>query len=131
VLIFLGEVPDDPLQWRAAPSFVGAHVSFVNTDAEQCGNCREQAELEVEGFVHLNGPIAKRSGLSSYEPSAVAPYLKDNLHWRVQAVCSFQLLSLSHFKVVDTSFPDFYRSIDLRSRWTNSRLWRSPPCRTL
>jgi len=91
VLIFLGEVPDDPLQWRACPSLVGAHVSFVNTDADQCANCRDQAELEVEGFVHLNAGIAKRSGLSSYEPSVVAPYLRDNLHWRVQAVCSFQL----------------------------------------
>ena len=91
VLIFLGEVPEDPLQWRACPSFVGAHVSFVNTDAEQCANCRDQAELEVEGFVHLNAGIAKRSGLSSYEPSVVAPYLRDNLHWRVQDVCSFRL----------------------------------------
>ena len=107
VLIFLGEVPDDPSQWRAAPSFVGAHVSFVNTDAEQCANCREQAELEVEGFVHLNGAIAKRSGLSSYEPSAVAPYLKANLHWRVQAVCTFQLPSLSHFEALTLLSPTF------------------------
>jgi tyrosinase len=91
VLIFLGDVPDDPLQWRACPSFVGAHVSFVNTDAEQCANCRDQVEIEVEGFVHLNAGIAKRSGLSSYEPSVVTPYLRDNLHWRVQHVCSFQL----------------------------------------
>ena len=100
VLIFLGDVPEDPSQWRCAPSFVGAHVSFVNTDAEQCDNCREQAELEVEGFVHLNAAIAKRSGLSSYEPSGVAPYLKDNLHWRVQAVCSFQLPLFSHFEAL-------------------------------
>jgi tyrosinase len=89
VLIFLGEVPDDPCQWRTCPSFIGAHCAFVNTDAEQCANCREQAELVVEGFVHLNGAITKRSGLSSYEPSVVVPYLRDNLHWRVQAVRSF------------------------------------------
>jgi tyrosinase len=91
VLIFLGEVPDDPSQWRTCPSFVGAHVSFVNTDAEKCANCRDQADLVVEGFVHLNAGIAKRSGLSSYEPSVVTPYLRDNMHWRVQAVCSFRL----------------------------------------
>jgi tyrosinase len=89
VLIFLGEVPDDPSQWRTCHSFVGAHCAFVNTDAEQCANCREQGELVAEGFVHLNTIIAKRSGLSSYEPSVVAPYLRDNLHWRVQAVRSF------------------------------------------
>lgn len=101
VLIFLGEVPDDPSQWRSCPSFIGAHCAFVNTDAEQCANCREQAELVAEGFVHLNTIIAKRSGLSSYEPSVVAPYLRDNLHWRVQAVRSF-LPSFLTLKAPDT-----------------------------
>jgi len=85
VLIFLGQVPNDPSQWRTSPSFVGAHVAFVNTEAEHCDNCREQAELVVEGFVHLNAAISKLSGLSSFDPSVVAPYLRDNLHWRVQA----------------------------------------------
>jgi len=85
VLLFLGKVPADPSQWRTSPSFVGAHVAFVNSAADQCANCREQAELVAEGFVHLNKAIAKSSGLSSYEPSVVTPYLRDNLHWRVQA----------------------------------------------
>jgi tyrosinase len=86
VLIFLGAVPDDCEQWRTCASFVGAHVSFANASADQCGNCREQAELVIEGFVHLNQAIAKCSGLSSYEPEVVAPYLKENLHWRIQSV---------------------------------------------
>jgi tyrosinase len=85
ILIFIGQVPDDPSQWRSSSSFVGAHVAFVNTEAEQCDNCRDQAELVIEGFVHLNTAIAKLSGLSSFDPSVVAPYLRDNLHWRVQA----------------------------------------------
>jgi len=85
VLIFLGQVPDDSSQWRTCSSFVGAHVAFVNTEAEQCDNCRDQAELVIEGFVHLNTAIAKLSGLSSFDPSVVAPYLRDNLHWRIQA----------------------------------------------
>jgi tyrosinase len=88
VLIFLGDVPDDPEHWRTSPSFVGAHVAFVNTQTDLCANCSDQTELAIEGFVHLNEVIAERSGLSSFEPSAVAPYLKDNLHWRVQAVRS-------------------------------------------
>lgn len=88
VLIFLGEVPDDQQHWRTCPSFVGAHCAFVNSHTDQCANCREQEELIVEGFVHLNEGIAKHSGLSSYEPSVVAPYLKNNLHWRVQSVRS-------------------------------------------
>jgi len=88
VLIFLGDVPDDPEHWRTSPSFVGAHVAFVSSQTDQCANCNDQAELVIEGFVHLNEVIAERSGLSSFEPSVVAPYLKDNLHWRVQAVRS-------------------------------------------
>jgi tyrosinase len=88
VLIFLGEVPDDEEQWRTCPSFVGVHCAFVNGHTDQCANCREQEGLVAEGFVHLNEGIAKHSGLSSYEPSVVAPYLKNNLHWRVQSVRS-------------------------------------------
>ncbi|KAI0248614.1 tyrosinase [Lactifluus subvellereus] len=84
VLLFLGEVPDDASQWRTCPTFVGAHVAFVNSAADQCGNCREQADVVSEGFVHLNSAIADRSGLSSYEPNVVTPYLRDNLHWRIQ-----------------------------------------------
>jgi tyrosinase len=87
VLLFLGDVPEDPSKWRTSPSFVGAHVAFVNTAADQCANCREQADLQAvaEGFVHLNKAIAKLSGVSSFEPRYITPYLKDNLHWRVQA----------------------------------------------
>ena len=88
ILIFLGDVPDDEEQWRTCPSFVGAHCAFVNTHTDQCANCREQEELVVEGFVHLNEGIAKHSNLSSYEPSVVTPYLTKNLHWRVQSVRS-------------------------------------------
>lgn len=85
VLLFLGEVPADASQWRTSPSFVGAHVAFVNSAADQCANCSEQADIVTEGFVHLNTAIAKLSGLSSFEPGVVTPYLRDNLHWRVQA----------------------------------------------
>ncbi|KAI9443337.1 photo-regulated tyrosinase [Lactarius indigo] len=94
VLLFLGEVPEDASQWRTSPSFVGAHVAFVNSAADQCANCREQAEIVAEGFVHLNTAIAKLSGLSSFDPTVVTPYLRDNLHWRVQAVALDRLPSL-------------------------------------
>ena len=91
VLIFLGDVPEDPSQWRTSPSFVGAHVAFVNSVPNQCANCREQAETVVEGFIHLNRSIAKLSKLSSFEPSEVTPYLQKHLHWRIQGV---RILSL-------------------------------------
>jgi Tyosinase C-terminal domain len=85
VLIFVGPVPDDPSQWRKASSYVGSHSTFVNGSAVQCANCRAQADVVTEGFVHLNRALG---GLSSYEPQVVSPYLRENLHWRVQAVRS-------------------------------------------
>jgi tyrosinase len=93
VLIFLGDVPGDANQWRTSSSYVGGHHAFVNSAANQCGNCRKQADIVVEGFVHLNLAIAKKSGLNSYEPEKVIPYLKENLHWRVQAVRASPILS--------------------------------------
>jgi len=81
VLIFLGEDPGDEEHWRTCPS-------FMNSATDERANCRKQEELVVEGFVHLNEAITKHSGLSSYEPSVVTPYLKNNLHWRVQSVRS-------------------------------------------
>jgi tyrosinase len=99
VLIFLGQVPNDPSQWRTAPTFVGSHHAFVNSAASQCDNCREQADLVVEGFVHLNSAIAERSGLSSFDPSVVVPYLTQNLHWRIQAVRVVLLCSVADFAV--------------------------------
>ncbi|KAK0223503.1 photo-regulated tyrosinase [Armillaria fumosa] len=86
VLIFLGEVPENPRSWRSSPSFVGAHHAFVNSAAGQCENCRNQADLVIEGFVHLNTAIAQRSGLGSFEPAVVEPYLKRELSWRIQKV---------------------------------------------
>ena len=44
VLIFLGDVPDYPEHWRTSPSFVGAHIAFVNTHTEQLSVlCRSEA----------------------------------------------------------------------------------------
>ena len=88
VLLFLGEVPKDHSQWITAPTFVGSHTAFVNNAPEQCANCRSHLDAVSEGFVHLNSVIASRSGLSSYDPQVISPYVKENLHWRVQAVRS-------------------------------------------
>jgi tyrosinase len=88
VLLFLGEVPEDPEQWLVSPNMVGAHHAFVNTAAGRCANCRTQAnqDLVVEGFIPLNNGIANHSGLGSLDPSVVSPYLQKELHWRVQKV---------------------------------------------
>ncbi|KAJ4488015.1 tyrosinase [Lentinula aciculospora] len=86
VLFFLGTVPDDPKEWATDSHFVGAFHGFVNSSAERCANCRRQRDVVLEGFVHLNDGIARLSGLNSFNPDVVEPYLKENLHWRVQKV---------------------------------------------
>ncbi|KAI0297811.1 photo-regulated tyrosinase [Multifurca ochricompacta] len=75
VLVFLGDVPEDPSAWHTSPALVGAHAAFVNTAVDQDG-----------GLVRLTSAIAKLSGLSSLDPEVVRPYLEENLHWRIQAV---------------------------------------------
>ncbi|KAJ7611568.1 tyrosinase, partial [Mycena polygramma] len=84
VLLFLGSVPEDPRHWRTSRNFVGAHHVFANSVPERCANCRTNRDAEVEGFVHLNDGIAEHSGLDSFDPAVVEPYLHNNLHWRVQ-----------------------------------------------
>ncbi|KAG9042400.1 hypothetical protein FS837_010910 [Tulasnella sp. UAMH 9824] len=86
VLIFLGPVPEDLAQWCTSESYVGAQHVFTNSQAEQCENCRNTAEAQIEGFVHLNNAIAARSGLDSFDPEVVEPYLKENLAWRILKV---------------------------------------------
>ena len=89
VLLFLGEVPNDPHDWLVSPNYVGSHYAFVNTSASQCANCVSQADVVVEGFVHLNQAIVKHSGFNSLDASIVEPYLKKNLHWKVFKVMPF------------------------------------------
>ncbi|TFK38852.1 tyrosinase [Crucibulum laeve] len=84
--LFLGEVPENPEDWLTSPNLVGSRHAFVNSAAGHCENCRNQADIIVEGFVHLNNGIAKHSGLGTFDPAAVEPYLTRELHWRVQKV---------------------------------------------
>jgi tyrosinase len=57
---------------------------------EHCANCNTNRDAVVEGFVHLNDGIIEHSGLDSLEPDVVEPYLKHNLHWRIQKVHLFR-----------------------------------------
>jgi len=38
----------------------------VNSAVSQCDNCRQQADLVLEGFVHVDSAIAEQSGLISF-----------------------------------------------------------------
>lgn len=79
VLIFLGDVPDDPDIWMLSPSYVGMHCAYVSSTVDQ-------KPVITQGFVHLNHWIAEKSRLGSFDPSVVEPYLKDKLSWRAQMV---------------------------------------------
>ena len=94
VLLFLGTVPANPAEWRTSPHYVGAHHAFVNSTPQRCANCRRQGDLVIEGFVHLNEAIARLSHLNSFDPSAVKPYLQQNLHWRVLKVSVCRLVGV-------------------------------------
>jgi tyrosinase len=84
VLIFLGEVPEDPSQWGSCRSRIGFSYAYVSSI--QGYNYQVSTTATIGGAVPLNWAIAERSGLSSFEPSVVVPYLKDNLNWRIRAV---------------------------------------------
>ena len=86
VLLFLGAVPVNLTRWRQSPHYAGAHHAFVNSTPQRCANCRRQGNMVIEGFVHLNEAIARLSRLNSFDPTAVKPYLQENLQWRVLKV---------------------------------------------
>jgi len=86
VFIFLDEVPTNPKQWFTDSAFVGTFDAFVNSPLEGYANRNDQADFDIQGFVHLNPKFLKLSGQKSLEPSVVVPYLKKNLHWGVQKV---------------------------------------------
>ncbi|KAF7349475.1 Tyrosinase [Mycena sanguinolenta] len=83
-------------EWRFSPNFVGAHHVFANSVLDRCANCRAHRDAVVEGFVHLNKGINEHSGLHSLEPDVVVPYLKHDLHWRVQKAGGEPILKLAH-----------------------------------
>ena len=81
VLLFLGEVPNNPQQWEISPNLVGASYAYVDRR-------RNPPSGIEEGFVHLNRGILQHSGLSSFEIDVVVPYLTRALEWRVITVWS-------------------------------------------
>ncbi|KAF8964512.1 hypothetical protein BDZ97DRAFT_889457 [Flammula alnicola] len=81
VIIFLGQVPDDPEEWLVSTHLVGKHAVLLGGN-----NHHRSGGYITEGFVHLNPAIVKRSGLGSLEPEDVVPYLTNELQWRVQKV---------------------------------------------
>jgi hypothetical protein len=89
ILIFVGDPPASEHDWRTSPHFVGAFAPFVNESPEECENCREHAQVIVEGFVNISKHLHRlhRGGhLSHLQPDEVVHYLKQKIHWRIETV---------------------------------------------
>ncbi|KAH9986653.1 hypothetical protein BJV77DRAFT_965115 [Russula vinacea] len=77
------DVPNDSEHWRASPYF-----AFVNSHTELCASIAENTGHVIEGFVHLHREAV---GSSVIRTQRCRPYLKNNLHWGVQALPEYQL----------------------------------------
>lgn len=86
VLLFIGEPPKDPKEWRSPSdkAFVGVFNAFTNTVAAQCENCRNQAHTVIQGVVYLTHAIADRH--AGNKPADVRPFLTRELSWRIRLV---------------------------------------------
>jgi len=90
VHVFLGDFTNDPAGWGEDPNLVGSHVIFANNaNFTGCQNClaANEARKLVTGTIPLTGALGDKLGaekLAHLEPELVGPYLKANLHWRIQ-----------------------------------------------
>ena len=78
ICLFFGEAPEDPQTWHSAPNIVGMHGRYG--DELYGGNG------VTRGCLPLNNAIKRLSGLPSFDPEFVVPYLKEKLQWKVQRV---------------------------------------------
>lgn len=83
VRIFLGDFTPDPMGWGRDPNLVGTHTVFSKQMSQGI------APISVSGVVMLNKALEKAHAagdLHSLSPEVVAPYLRKNLHWRIEKV---------------------------------------------
>jgi tyrosinase len=83
VLVFLGNVPE-PDRW-----YDKAYVGSVSSYTSSYSQGKTDSPDLIEGFVYLNEKIIELSGLKTFDPRAVLPYLNRNLQWRVSTVCTY------------------------------------------
>jgi len=104
VLIFLGEVPEDPNEWEISLNLVGLHSAYVDGGRHK--------EHLTEASVTLNDALSKRRDLPSLKPEVVVPYLTKNLHWRVLKIADKSAATLKSLHVaVKATSPQHPESI--------------------
>lgn len=88
--IFVGDFSPDPGYWTQDMNLVGTHSVFSSAiDNTKCAKCKDdnQHHALVSGGVSLTTKLVEL-GLADLEPATVKPFLKQNLHWRVQKASS-------------------------------------------
>lgn len=94
VAFFLGPVQEDAIAlWPLSPHYVGSFFPFGQDADTQCGKCKEdQADhLQITGQIPLTLALMERylaQMLPDITVETVVPYLRENLHWRVETVSS-------------------------------------------
>lgn len=100
VYIFLGPPSEDAEEWPLDENLVGTHCVLAPSDAS---DEMPSKDLIVAGSVPLSkalSDVVKSGELSSMEEVDVAPYLHDNLHWRLAKVsCDHSYNSILSFAI--------------------------------
>jgi tyrosinase len=81
VRAFLGAPDTDPKKWPTSPSYIGQLASMSSS--------RMKTSVIVTGSISLTNALAQAhasGALTSLDKPAVASYLKQNFHWRIQAL---------------------------------------------
>jgi tyrosinase len=86
ILFFIGHVPEDPSEWHVSPTLAGTFDAIVNNTPEECANCRNQEDMTIAGYVHLNSRILRHYDQAMLHPEYVVPRLTSDLSWRVLKV---------------------------------------------
>jgi tyrosinase len=81
VRAFLGAPPTDPKSWATSSNYIGQLASM--------SSARMKTDVIVSGTIGLSSKLSEKyaSGeLKSLDKADVAAYLKENFHWRIQAL---------------------------------------------
>lgn len=70
ILVYLGEM------------YVGAVSAFTSSAAQKCARCRNNWDVELEGFIHLDEAISINN-VPTHSPHMVKPFLAEQLHIEV------------------------------------------------
>ncbi len=85
IFIFQGDVPADSDKWYYDPSLIGTFDVFISKSPATCGNCAEQRDKPLLGYVHLSRSILKNTEEGSLNKHVVLPHL-EKLRWGVKKV---------------------------------------------